>query len=126
MRSLGRAPTEAEVQDYIKNDADPSNSGYFDLEALKVVMRNSHKDPQEEKTAILDAFKVFDKEGTGKIAVEELRHVFLTLGETLSKEEVDQVLSLAKADAQHRIDYNEFMKVLLPQPLPKYPGAGGN
>lgn len=34
---------------------------------------------------------------------------------------VDQVLSLAKPDAQQRIDYKEFMKVLLPQPLPKYP-----
>lgn len=51
-------------------------------------MRKSFKDPKDEEDAILDAFKVFDKDNTGKIAVEELRHVFLTLGETLSKEEV--------------------------------------
>lgn len=37
MRSLGRAPTEAEVQEYIKSDADPNGNGFFDLEGLKEV-----------------------------------------------------------------------------------------
>jgi len=36
----------------------------------------------------LSAFRVFDKENTGKIDADELRHIFVTLGDALTQEEV--------------------------------------
>ena len=39
---------------------------------------------QEDK-AILSAFRVFDKENTGKIDADELRHIFVTLGDALTQ-----------------------------------------
>jgi Ca2+-binding EF-hand superfamily protein len=47
---------------------------------------------QEE--AILSAFRVFDKENTGKIDADELRHIFVTLGDALTQEEVTESLKL--------------------------------
>jgi len=45
-------------------------------------------------TARADAFpvrdRVFDKEGTGKIDADELRHIFVTLGDALTQEEVQR------------------------------------
>ena len=41
--------------------------GNFNLEKLLEVMVKSYKSLEEEEQAILKAFKVFDKENTGKI-----------------------------------------------------------
>ena len=117
MRSLGRAPTELEVKDYMKQ-VDKGDST-FDINGLLDVMSRSYKSLQEEEEAILNAFKVFDKDNTGKIDAEELRHIFVTLGDALTQEEVNESLKLAKIDQNNKIDYREFAKVLLPQPLPR-------
>jgi calmodulin len=137
MRSLGRAPTELEVKDYMKSI--DKGSGAFDIGGLLdvrpdpfphshvfillnfciQVMARSWKSLQEEEEAILNAFKVFDKDNTGKIDAEELRHIFVTLGDALTQEEVNESLKLANIDSNGKIDYREFAKVLLPQPLPR-------
>ena len=52
------------------------------------VMVRSYKSLDEEEEAILSAFRVFDKEGSGKIDADELRHIFVTLGDALTQEEV--------------------------------------
>jgi hypothetical protein len=36
----------------------------------------------------MHGYRVFDKEGTGKIDADELRHIFVTLGDALTQEEV--------------------------------------
>lgn len=51
-------------------------------------MVRSYKSLDEEEEAILSAFRVFDKEGSGKIDADELRHIFVTLGDALTQEEV--------------------------------------
>jgi Ca2+-binding EF-hand superfamily protein len=38
----------------------------------------------------IHTIRVFDKEGTGKIDADELRHIFVTLGDALTQEEVSQ------------------------------------
>ena len=137
MRSLGRAPTELEVKDYMKSIDKGSGSfdigGLLDVSRLSFpyyvnpfrsflryqVMARSWKSLQEEEEAILNAFKVFDKDNTGKIDAEELRHIFVTLGDALTQEEVNESLKLANIDSNGKIDYREFAKVLLPQPLPR-------
>ncbi len=52
-------------------------------------MKNTDNEEQ-----IREAFKVFDKTGTGFIEVAELRHVLTTLGEKLTKEEVIPIYRL--------------------------------
>lgn len=117
MRSLGRAPTELEVKEYQKSV--DKGDGSFNIDGLMDVMVRSYKSLDEEEEAILSAFRVFDKEGSGKIDADELRHIFVTLGDALTQEEVTESLKLANIDKDGKIDYREFAKVLLPQPLPR-------
>ncbi len=42
------------------------------------------------------AFKIFDKDGNGLISAPELRHVMTNLGETLTNEEVDEMIRAHK------------------------------
>ena len=96
-----------------------TTDGHFNIDGLMDVMTRSYKSLEEEKEAILSAFRVFDKQNTGKIDADELRHIFVTLGDALTQEEVTESLKLANIDKDGKIDYNEFALVLLPQPLPR-------
>ena len=42
------------------------------------------------------AFNIFDKDGNGLISAPELRHVMTNLGETLTNEEVDEMIRAHK------------------------------
>jgi myosin light chain 6 len=56
--------------------------------------------------------KVFDKEQNGSISSAELRHLLTNLGERLSDEEVEQLLSSFE-DKNGHINYEEWIRKLI-------------
>ncbi|CAF2906698.1 unnamed protein product, partial [Rotaria sp. Silwood2] len=56
--------------------------------------------------------KVFDKEQNGSISSAELRHLLTNLGERLSDEEVEQLLS-GFEDKNGLINYEDWIRKLL-------------
>ena len=50
----------------------------------------------EEECDILEAFKVLDKEGTGKISVRDFRRCMTTLGDKMADEDVEEILLLQR------------------------------
>ncbi|EEC06005.1 calmodulin, putative [Ixodes scapularis] len=66
-------------------------------------------DTEEE---ILEAFKVFDRNGDGFVSTAELRHVMTTLGEKLTHEEVDEMIREADRDGDGQINYDEFVAMM--------------
>ncbi|XP_064622657.1 caltractin ICL1b-like [Lineus longissimus] len=111
MRSLGQNPTEAELED-ILDEVDADKSGTIDFDEFKEMMAKKvvGTDPEEE---IRDAFRVFDKDNNGFITAVELRHVMSNLGEKLTDEEVDEMVTEADLDGDGRIDYDEFAKMMM-------------
>jgi len=75
-----------------------------------IVQKRSKSNDSEEQ--IREAFKVFDKNGTGFIEIAELRHVLTTLGEKLTTQEVDGVMKEADADADGKINLQDFLRVM--------------
>ena len=58
--------------------------------------------PEED---LREAFKMFDKNGDGKIDPKELRHVMTNLGEKLTDEEVDEMIRSADEDGDGKVNY---------------------
>ena len=54
---------------------------------------------------------VFDVDGSGMINAEELRTTMNTLGNTLSKEEVNQMIRTADQDGDGQINYQGELKL---------------
>ena len=61
---------------------------------------------------ILEAFKVFDKDGNGLISARELKHVMGNLGESLSEDEVEAMIKEADTDGDGSINYAEFFTMV--------------
>jgi len=129
IRALGKNPTEAELSDII-NEVDPNGDGTVDFPSFLTIMARKMKD-QDTEEDIIEAFRVFDKDGNGTISAAELRHVMTNLGEKLTEEEVlpvsvvlhrsvlngylqvDEMIREADVNGDGIIDYKEFTKIIL-------------
>jgi len=110
MRSLGQNPTEAELYDMI-NEADVAGSGTIEFREFLDMMARMLKYADSEKE-ILEAFKVFDKDGNGFVSPDELRQVMINMGEKLTDEEVDEMIREADLDGDGQINYEEFVRMM--------------
>ena len=111
MRSLNQDPTEEELNEMIE-EVDLDKNGEVDFEEFITLMNRRSRETNIEED-VLNAFKVFDKEGNGLISVTELRHIMMTLGDQLTEEEIDDMLKEADNDGDGYINYEEFIKNML-------------
>ena len=70
------------------------------------------KDTDSEEE-LLEAFKVFDRDGNGFITSHELRNIMNSLGENLTPEEIEEMIKEADLDNDGQIDYEEFVKMMM-------------
>lgn len=54
---------------------------------------------------IREAFRIFDKDGSGLISADELRHVMTSIGEKLTEEEFNEMLAEADINGDGSINY---------------------
>merc|ERR1719149_66521 len=103
MRSLGQNPTEAELQDMI-NEVDADGNGTIDFPEFCTLMARKMKDTDSEED-LIEAFRIFDRNGDGTISAAELRKVLSNLGDKLQDEEIDDMIREADVDDSSSIDY---------------------
>jgi len=109
VRSLGQNPTEAEVEDMVRNMIrGPS----FGMPELLQVMARCMGESRNKPDDIRESFSVFDRDGTGRISAAELRHVMTTVGEKLSDKEVDDMIREIDVDRDGQINYEEMVRLM--------------
>jgi len=85
---------------------DADGNGTIDFPEFLSLMARKMKDTDTEEE-LIEAFKVFDRDGNGFISAAELRHVMTNLGEKLTDEEVDEMIREADVDGDGQINYEE-------------------
>ncbi|XP_033734489.1 calmodulin-like [Pecten maximus] len=110
MRSLGQNPTDAELHDMISLvDNDGNGSIDFD-EFLHLVAKRLQE--ADIETGLVEAFRLFDKDGNGFLTANELQSVVATSGEILTDAEVDILMNEADVNNDGKINYKEFVKLM--------------
>lgn len=109
MRALGLNPTEAEIKRCLKD----LNSERISFEQFLPIFEDiSKKKDQSSEEDFIEGLRVFDKDGSGTINSAELRHLLTTLGERLSDDEVEQLLT-GLEDKHGNVNYEEFVRMLI-------------
>ncbi|KAJ4289904.1 hypothetical protein N0V88_006699 [Collariella sp. IMI 366227] len=114
MKELGLNPTAEELRDLLRDlvsEADLNKDGVISFDEFLALMSQSVKELDTEQE-LINAFRVFDKDGSGTISSDELRNVLKSLGENLTDAELDEMIKLADHNGDGHIDYHEFANIM--------------
>ena len=111
MVSMGQSPTEEEINEMMR-EVDLNQDGKIDFDEFMILMTRSSPDTQTEEE-VINAFRVFDKEGNGLIASSELKHIMMTIGDKMTEEEADEMVNEADIDEDGMINYEEFVRMMM-------------
>ena len=82
-------------------------------------MTHSHEEiiqtldiPEEELEEYRDAFKLFDKDGSGSISPNEFLKVLKNLGQNISKQEANDLIMELDSDGSGEIGFDEFISYM--------------
>ncbi len=115
MRALGQNPSDDEVENMFSDvDADGSGEIEFD-EFLKIMQRRVVSISSTGNTGEnwMEAFKIFDQDGDGFITALELGRVLKNMGEELKDYELDEMIQEADKDGDGRLNYEEFLNIMV-------------
>ena len=113
MKSLGHNPTEDELQDIIqKNDIDGNGTIEFSEFCARMVKKIKDKNSSIDEAEIRQSFDLFDLDGNGYITKFELTNVMASLGEELTEQEIDEMMSDADTDGDGQVNFEEFSRMM--------------
>jgi centrin-1 len=110
MRALGFEPKKEEVRRLIQ-EVDKNGEGVIRYEDFYEIMSQkiSERDPVEE---MKKAFMLLCEEGQERITIKSLRKTAEELGETMTKEELEEMIREADYDNDGEIGEDDFIKIM--------------
>uniref|UniRef100_A0A1I7VLU0 Troponin C n=1 Tax=Loa loa TaxID=7209 RepID=A0A1I7VLU0_LOALO len=112
LRTMGQAFEERDLKQLIKEfDTDGSGEIEFEEFAAMVasfVVEDENASLEEE---LREAFRLYDKEGNGYIAVSDLRDILRALDENVSEEELDEMIADIDTDGSGTVDLDGALKL---------------
>ena len=110
MRALGFEPKKEEIRQMI-SDIDKDGSGTIDYDEFLEMMtvKMGTRDSKEE---MIKAFRLFDDDETGKISFKNLKRVAKELGESISDEELQEMIDEADLDGDGEVSQDEFLRIM--------------
>lgn len=106
----GKIMSDQEVEEMF-NSVDTDRSGFIDYTEFVVAATNQNALTSQEK--LQAAFRMFDKDGSGRISPEEIREV-LCFGDSgsISVEAVDAIIKQVDENGDGEIEFEEFVAMM--------------
>merc|ERR1712224_544848 len=110
MKALGFEPKPGEIEKLI-HSVDDDGDGDMDYDAFERMMEQKILN-KDQKDDLLKAFSLFDDDKTGKISLANLKRVAKELGETLSEDDLKEVIAESDKDGDGELSVDEFLAVM--------------
>ena len=110
-KSINIDASDEEIKEIIKK-LDLEEKKQINYEEFLSLINQGDKDIDEEEE-VLNAFKVFDKDGNGLININELKNIMLNIGNNWSENEINELLRDADIDMDGYINYEEFVRTIM-------------
>jgi len=110
MEALGFKPKREEIKKMLA-DIDKDGNGTIEAGEFMELMTAKYSD-KDAKEDMIKAFGLFDDDSTGKISLKNLKRVSAELGETLSDDELKEMLVMGDTDGDSEINQDEFIKIM--------------
>ena len=110
MDKSGCPCSEAELQDYV-NDVDINENGEIDVNSFLDIIENYQKENDTEEE-LQEVFKIFDKNNTKLITVQNVLDIFSKIDENIKEEEIIQMFKEYDLDHDEYLNYQEFTRMI--------------
>ena len=110
MDKSGCPCSEAELQDYV-NDVDINENGEIDVNSFLDIIENYQKENDTEEE-LQEVFKIFDKNNTKLITVQNVLDIFSKIDENIKEEEILQMFKECDLDHDGYLNYQEFKRMI--------------
>ena len=110
--SLGIIISDEDITEIINTyDNEQYNNMIDFITFLEIISKKKENAYKEED--LIDAFRIFDKEGNGKISSKELRYVMMSSGEDFNENYIKDLINESCIDNGEYIDYKKLAKLLM-------------
>ncbi len=110
MRALGFEPSKEEIRKLI-SEIDKDGSGTVDFSEF-LAMMTTKMGERDSRDEILKAFRLFDDDESGKISFRNLKRVAMELGESITDEELQEMIDEADRDGDGEVSQDEFIRIM--------------
>ena len=93
-------------------EVDADGNGIVDFPEILSLIARKMKDADTEDE-VKFAFKVYDRDNTGEIEIEDLRKVMTNLGDKLTDDEINTIIREADCNGDGVIDSEEFVRMMM-------------
>ena len=107
-RAVGLNPTEGQLAEWKKE----CGGGDVSADKFKSIATKKLEESGDSQDEIIDAFSVFDKDGTGFIPIVEFKHICCAMGESLSDKEWSEVLRELETGSDGMVNYRVLAEQL--------------
>jgi len=113
LECLGHDISDAQLAELMEADADVDGTLNYG-EFLALLDRKTLQDNKRAETAELsEAFRVFDRDGDGRISVRDLRAFMRLLGEVSSDARLEAMMAQADREGRGSVDFEQFSRAML-------------
>ena len=110
LESLGRNSTDDDVNQFLMK-LDVNANGVISKEEFMSAVDEIYSFPQSIVDEVVQAFQIFDINGSGKITVDEMKTILLKFTNEFNEDDVNAIFELIDVDQDGKVSYAEFAEI---------------
>ena len=110
LESLGRNSTDDDVNQFLMK-LDVNENGVISKDEFISAVDEIYSFPQSTVDEVVQAFQIFDINGSGKITVDEMKTILLKFTNEFNEDDVNAIFELIDVDQDGKVSYAEFAEI---------------